>query len=127
MFWILNCLPIFIHLLLLPFWYFEKNPGTVSLIEIVLGSLIIPLYLIIMNSKFINKINMQKFIIILLLMMFISIIGNLIAYFNWGIVTGNLFHPDSETVHIIKLQMLVSIIVIFIGWIITFFIKRKFN
>jgi hypothetical protein len=44
--------------------------------------------------------------------------------FNWGISTGILTTPDSETVIIIKSQIYTSTIIILVGWIILSLIKK---
>ena len=58
-------------------------------------------------------------------MISLTLLGHIISYFNWGISTGNLWNPDSETVHIIMLQITTSLIIIILGWIIACLIKNK--
>lgn len=123
--WLYYLIPIAVHILFLPFWFMGKGTGNTALIELVVGALIIPIYLIIISFKFVDKISMGRFVTVLLLMIGITVIGNLISYCNWGISTGKLLTPDSETVLIAKMQIIISIIVVSIGWIIASLIKSK--
>ncbi len=123
--WLYNLIPIIVHISLLPFWFLEKNAGITGLIELAIGVLVIPIYLVIINFKFFDKISAGKFVILLLLMIGINVIGHLISYFNWGLSTGNLLTPDSETVHIIKLAIVASTIILTVGWITACLIKSR--
>lgn len=117
-------IPISIQLILLPFWFIDEDI-IVSWIGLAIGAIVTPIYLIIISFKFIDKISAKSFLGMLLLMIGIAILVCLLNYFNWGLSTGNLLSPDSETALIIKIQMVVSSAIIMVGWIITFIIKRK--
>lgn len=123
--WFYYLIPIVIHLMFLPFWFLPQKGATVTLLEMVMGTIVIPVYLIIINFKFADKINMGKFTILLLLMIGITVAGHLIGYFNWGISTGNLFSPDSETLLIIRMQIIASTIIVTVGWIIVCLVKSR--
>lgn len=117
-------IPIIIHLIFLPFWVLDKN-GIVALVEIFIGTVIIPVYLIIISTKSFSDLGINKFFILLATMLFVETTGIIIEYFNWGIVTGNLLKPDSETVLIVKIQMIISSIIIIVGWFIIGLIKNN--
>ena len=121
-------IPVIVHLMFLPFWLLDipsASSAGVSLIELLLGTLVIPIYLIIISYKYLNKVSIGKFLYFLLLMISLTLLGHIISYFNWGISTGNLWNPDSETVHIIMMQITTSLIIIILGWIIACLIKNK--
>lgn len=117
-------IPIIIHLLFLPFWFLGTNSSMVSLVELVIGTLVIPIYLIIISVKFADKISTGKFIV-LLSMIGITVLGHFIQYFNWGISTGNFFSPDSVTLLISRNTIITSTIIVTVGWIIVFLIKNR--
>lgn len=116
--------PLITHVLFLPILSFEKFSSITSLIEMILGAIVIPIYLIIVSSIYIPKITFGKFIKYLLFMLAISIVGICVAYFNWGVLTGDFFKPDSETVLLTQIQIQISSIIIFVGWIISCIIKK---
>lgn len=122
--WLYYLVPIAIQLILLPFWFIDKG-AIVSLIGLAIGAVMTPIYLIIISFKFVEKISAGSFVGILLLMIGIAILACLINYFNWGLSAGNLLSPDSETVLIIKMQMVVSSAIVIVGWIVAFIIKSK--
>lgn len=109
-------IPIVIHLLFLPLLFVENIAADACLVEMIIGTVVIPIYLIIISLKFTDKINVKNFATILLLIENVAIIGILISYFNWGISSGHLFSPDSETVYLLKWQMNISSIIIIVGW-----------
>lgn len=123
--WLYYVIPIIVHIFCLPFWFIEKNPGNTAIFEMILGMLIIPMYLIIISFKYITIFNLGNFFKMLFLMIGIVVLGNLIFYFNWGISTGKLLAPDSETILILKYQMIISSCILLVGWIIIFLIKSK--
>jgi hypothetical protein len=124
MLWLYYIIPVILRFLLLPLWYWEKNPGNASTLEMALGILVIPIYLIIVSAKSIRGVSMGKFIAYLLLMLLIAIVGDLTGYLNWGVSTGNLFTPDSATLLIVRWQIILSSIVVTLGWCIVCIVKR---
>lgn len=120
--WVYYLLPIVIHLLFLPFWLLDVD---ISIIEILAGTFIVSIYLIAVFGIKMSSFSPGKFILILIIMLAITNLGIAIEYFNWGIVTGYLLKPDSETVYLTKLQMNIASIIVIIGWIIMSIIKRK--
>lgn len=119
----LYTIPILMHLLFLPFWLIKKNFANISLIELIMGAVIVPLYLLIVSIKFIDIVNVNKrwTLISMIIIIFVS---DFINYFNWGVSTGNFFHPDSETILIIKYEVFFSVVFIILGWTIFCFIKK---
>ena len=124
--WICYAIPIIVHILCLPFWFTEKNPGNVAIFEIILGIFIVPVYLILISSKYVTTFSLRKFLELFFLMIGISVMGNLIFYFNWGISTGKLLMPDSETILILKYQIIISSCILMVGWIIMFVAKSRY-
>ena len=125
---LLYLIPVIVYLMFLPFWLLDLpsvSSAGVSLIELLLGTLVIPIYLIIISYKYLNKVSIGKIIYFLLLIISLTLLGHIISYFNWGISTRNLWNPDSETVHIIMLQIMTSLIIIILGWIMACLIKNK--
>jgi len=115
--------PIIVHLILSLFW-FLKIGYTLSLFELLISTLVTPIYLIIVYSKFTKKFkntfkfelgNMVKSVVFLL-MIGITIAGYIIQYFNWGMSTGYLYKPDSESILILKQSAILSIVILIIGW-----------
>lgn len=103
--------PLLFHLLCTPIWYLDISMTVwiwLSLFEKFVGILIIPVYLSILSIKkpLFEKTFFQVCILILL-----CCVGPFIEYLNWGISTGWFFTPDSETVLIIKMEILISIII----------------
>ena len=62
---LLYLIPIIVHLMFLPFWLLDipsvRSTG-VSLIELLLGTIVIPIYLIIISYKYLNKVSICKFL-----------------------------------------------------------------
>lgn len=124
--WICYVIPIIVHILCLPFWFTEKNPGNMAIFEMILGIFIVPVYLILISFKYVTTFSLRKFLELFFLMIGISILGNLIFYFNWGISTGKLLMPDSETILILKYQIIISSCILMVGWIIMFVAKSRY-
>ena len=122
--WICYLIPIVIHLLFLPFWFLAEG-GTLSLIEILIGTVGIPIYLIFVSYKLVDDLDAGNFFLVLFIMLVVTIFGILIHYFNWGITTGNLLKPDSATVLIIKSEILIASIIVIVGWIVAYMIKHR--
>jgi hypothetical protein len=127
MLWMYYLIPIGVHLLFLPFWYLGNQTQNVSIAEMAVGAIIIPIYLIIVSAKLLNEVIISKCTILLLLMLLVAIAGIIVSYFNWGISTGNLLEPDSVTILILKYQMIASSVIITVGWIITCFVKSRMS
>lgn len=122
--WIYYLIPVVIHLLFLPFLFLERN-GEISLIEIFVGTIVVPIYLVIVSYKLLDHFSMSKFFPMLLIILVVTILGIVISYFNWGITTGNLLKPDSETIHITNWQMIIASIIVIIGWAVAYIIKHR--
>ena len=120
--WVYYLIPIAVHLLFLLPWFLINN-WMVSLIEIFIGTVVIPIYLITISNKLLDNFGTREFFVKLVIMLGITILGIVISYFNWGITTGNLLNPDSETIYILKLEMVISSIIVIVSWIIIYFTK----
>ena len=119
--WIYYLIPIVIHLFFLPFWFLAKD-GTLSLIEIFIGTVVNPVYLIFVSYKLLDT---GRFFFVLFVMLVVTILGIVIHYFNWGITTGNLLKPDSATVLIIRSEILIASIIVIVGWTVVYMIKNR--
>lgn len=125
---ILYIIPIIVHISLLPVHFIDGNRGYTELAEAALGIIIVPIYLIIVSLKFTKRDCFKSYISQLLIMFVISVIGNIISYVNWGISTGNLLCPDSETVLLTRLQIITALSIIVIIWsVVCIVIKIKNN
>ena len=111
-------------MMFLPFWFLVKG-GTLSLIEILIGTVVIPIYLIIVSYKLLDDLGFARFFLVLFMMLVVTILGIVISYFNWGISIGNLLKPDSETVLIIKSEMFIALIIVIVGWTVAYMIKHR--
>lgn len=74
---------------------------------------------------FLEKISIGRILALFFIMLVIVILGSLMVYFNWGISTGFLWKPDSETILLTKIQIYFSAIIVTIGWVIACIIKTK--
>ena len=113
---ILYIIPIIVHISLLPVHFIDGKTGYTGLVEAALGIIIIPVYLTIVSLKFTNRVCFKSYILQLLIMFVVSVIGNIISYVNWGISSGNLLCPDSETVLLIRLQIITALSIIVVIW-----------
>lgn len=122
--WICYFIPIVVHLIFLPF-LFSEGSGGIMLVEIFVGTILAPIYLVIVSYNRLEHFSMSKFFPALLIILTATILGILMIYFNWGIVTGNLLKPDSETIHITNWQIIIASMIAIVGWIIVYMIKRR--
>ena len=95
------------------------------MIELALSTIVSPIYLIIIDYKLCGKLSLGNAIIWWFFMLFIVLIGQSIHYIYWGLSSGNLMKPDSETVLILQLAIITSTIILTAGWIIACTIKSK--
>ncbi len=122
--WLYNLIPIVSQFLFLPFWFFDDN-GIVSLLEITVCTVVFPVYLVVIYCKFSDCFSMLRAFQILFVMLVITLIDSAVYYFNWGISTSNLLTPDSSTMLIMRIQIIISLAIVIIGWIIVFFVKNR--
>lgn len=126
MFYILNFIPILINILFLPFWWLEKifewPTGCISCFQMLLNAFAIPIFLCVINAVYIMK-EKKNIWLCLIIMVMIIFIDALILYINWGITSGNMFHPDSMTVGLLQLIIKIPLAVIFIG-VVVFFVYK---
>ena len=122
--WLYYLFPILIDLLFLPLYFFDTN-GIAALIEMFICTIVTPIYLVIVSYNSLNNVSISSFFKNLIVMLVIVLSGILITYFNWGISTSKLLMPDSETVLLTQIQIIVSLVLVIVGWTIACFIKRK--
>ena len=119
--WLYYLIPILSQFLFLPFWFFDDN-GVVSLIELAVCTVVIPIYLIIVCYKFSDCFIMLKRLAVMIV---ITLIDSAVYYFNWGISTSNLLTPDSSTLLIMQIQIIISSAIVVIGWAAVPLIKNR--
>lgn len=117
--WIYYLIPIVLHLIFLLFWFRNQN-AEIALIEMFVGTIAVPIYLIIVSYKLLYHFSINSFLPMLSIILAVTILGIVISYFNWGITTGNLLKPDSGTIHLTKLQIMIASIIVIIGWTVTY-------
>lgn len=125
---VLYCfIPIALQLTIFRYLWFNvgtENITNISLISTVFATIVTPVYLLIGFYIFNRKLNMGTFIFSLLVILAADLMGCFSDYYNWGIYTGYLYFPDSETVHLVKTFTVFSILLILLGAFFMFFIKK---
>lgn len=99
-------------------WLFE-DMGTIALFEMLVAAFAVPCYLIVINTKEINK-KRRKILWLYILFLYAcvcSLVSVYFHYFNWGIISGDLLNPDSETVYIRELIIEVNLLAL-AAWLI---------
>ncbi|MDR2942675.1 MAG: hypothetical protein LBV17_08820 [Treponema sp.] len=84
----------------------------VAVLEIFYNIIINPLYLIIINMVHSMKFKKKLFIVNILLMILSCLLGLLLYYFNFGIMTGDLLKLDVAMLNILNLKCILIIIII---------------
>lgn len=120
MYYLLSFSPNLVNVILLLLWYFGAkynfcSIGKASDYQGLLNVFIVPLFLVILNIYFINKKKVNWYVSIVLILLVI-VINGAIMYLNWGLSTGNLLNPDSETVMVaIYVNTMLPIIIAVLG------------
>jgi hypothetical protein len=86
-----------------------------ALIANFVAPIVLPLYLLIVNTKvaFLHK---RKFFLLNVLFILISLLFLfLIDYLAWGIHSKRLLHPDAETIYIVFLEVQIATIIFVLG------------
>ena len=117
-------LPLFVHVLIVPFWFIEKYAYSVSTVEIIMSTVLIPIYLVVVSAKQIIEISTYQFIRQIQKMGVVVYTGLIIQYFAWGFSTGRTFKPDSGTVALAYTQIVISTAIISLGLLTIFIAKR---
>ena len=122
---ILNIIPIIFQLLFFPLWYLDCNwfgaDGIWSLIEFAVNMLIVPVYLVAVNSiQF--KINLKSILINIIYMILISIASTGLHFLKWWlsgawIGTTRIGGIDSITIALTQFEMLFSVVFISVLWL----------
>lgn len=129
MYLLLNFIPVFINMLLFPLalkYEFQDVWGSSSIyiLRIPLNILIIPIYLLIVNIIAMVK-KSKRTLPCSMLMCVVIILNSIITYIDWGLNTGLLWNPDSETVMVaIYVETVFPILIVLFGMLI-FHIIRK--
>lgn len=110
----INFLPVIVfHLILLPIWLVPSLWG-VTIVSQIVTTLFLPYFLIELNTNH-NLIRGKKLFIINWLLVSIStLVSFSLSYLNWGLASGGILNPDSETILILRWELTSSIILIFI-------------
>ena len=106
--------PILFNIILIPFGFILQEKWVIMILHMLVNTFFSPIYLLIILFPLLN-VKLYSLIKYFCLNCFMSCCGVLIEYINWGAFTGYLFEPDSETIHIMKLQILTSTILFVIG------------
>jgi hypothetical protein len=91
---------IVMNVVFLPFWYL-REPDLVPIVEAFMNIFILPVFLAILNAKYFREGKIKNFLILYFIVPISCLIGQLCGYVNWGISTGNLWHPDGETIGLV--------------------------
>lgn len=119
---------IFEGLLLLAVYFMPRNNYAVDILValslplMLCNAIIIPLYFVYIISKSYSH-NCLILIFKFLLALFINACCCSITYVTWGISTGHLYSPDSETVLIINSEMCVAAAIFILSFVLLF-VKR---
>lgn len=135
----INFIPFFLIILLGAIIEFYGHPFLIngnSLWEILLTiyiflliPIVFPSYLLYKNTQLaISSNNKNIFPEVLLIVILVST-AIFLQYVVWGIISNLLFHPDGETIALLKLEFYAALIVIFLGYLISsvvlYFTNRK--
>jgi len=97
------------------------NNDTISLINL----LIIPVYMLFANCKLVKFNSIHKRFSCYLWMIFLVATGHILEYYFWGVRTGGLLNPDSETLLIMSYKFKFAICIVSSIWYFWFGINRK--
>lgn len=113
---LLYLLPIIRNGLTLPLCGYYED-WKIFLVQMVTNAIITPIYMVFAVSMIIKKFNIG----VLILSLLVILVGIMVLYISWGITTGYILKPDSETILLLKYQILISFAIFIVGY----FIKRK--
>lgn len=111
-----NILPVLaIHLILLPLWFihtpfFEYN---VSLGEMLINLVVVPLYLIILNFRYAVQEGKRNFFPYMATAWGVTLASNAFSYLNWGLATGRFF-SEGGTFDLFQLIYTINFVTILI-------------
>jgi hypothetical protein len=106
-----------VHFVLFFLWYWDVKFDVyiMFLPNLIVNVFGLPYLLLKINYRLSLKYRQQDFIFNTLLIIILSLIGHGFSYFNWGITTGYLKKPDPATIGILKMEYIISLIVIIVG------------
>lgn len=113
---LLFSLPVILQLSLSPLWFLLENCGTLSFIVTIINSVVSPLYFWVIIARKKND-SFSKVFTSFLISFGICIMCSFLRYCNWGISTGYLFTPDSLTIFILKVEVVMAGSILALGLI----------
>ena len=126
---ILFLLPLIIHIISSTICVFWWDIGVLGMFELIADSIIIPLYFILVIEQTMDKCEGRRCFLKLATKIIIAFIVNVlcisISFVSYGVSTGYLLNPDSETVLICKYEIFTAAITLLLGLIVVYLKKRK--
>ena len=119
---VLYFIPVFIQIILIPFWYKIGYKYIDASIISILTCLLTPIYLVIINLVFGNY--KQGIIFLHIGMLAIIGLGVLFSHIGWGMLSRDFFNPDPMTVAFEKFYLQFGAIVVLISFIVSFIVKQ---
>ena len=134
---LLNCIPIILHLMFIPLWMdynWLVTNGWWSLSEALFNILIVPIYLVIVNSRR-YKVSLKNIIISNAYMVAIAFACPCLKFLKWWFAGGKITYEihgsiDNMTIELIHCEMYIACIFVVFLWNTVntiFFIKEKRN
>ena len=126
---ILFLLPLIIHIISSTICIFWLDIGVFGMIELITDSIIIPLYftLVIEQTmvKCVDACGLLKLVVSFFIAFIINMLCISISFVSWGVSTGYLLNPDSETVLIYKYEIFAVSIILLLGLVVVCLRKCK--
>ena len=94
-----------------------------ALVELLFNVFIAPIMLIFLNAKLCLWRHLWSSMLFIIPMLIVLVAEIALGYLRWGIQTGNLYKPDSETLLVVQSEILWASIITFVGWFIICIIK----
>ncbi|KKD52968.1 hypothetical protein C400_21425 [Paenibacillus sp. ICGEB2008] len=93
---------------------FLKNYGLLLFFSAMGTTIIIPFCLVVINGWFNKDHNNYYFIKNWILIPISTLLSHALNYMNWGLSSQSILHPDSETLLILKWEVIISLLVVLI-------------
>lgn len=111
------CLELILYFL----WFLDAkyDLNVIGLVQIFISSVVIPGYSAKINHHhhMSLKKNQKGFSADIFLTIIVSMIGIGWGYLNWGLTTGYLKEPDNDTLGVIELEIIVSLIITVLAYL----------
>jgi len=124
-FLVFAAIPIVVALCFHPLWVLSKEArGAITMLTYIMDFLVTPSFLVFIIWWFgvTKKVSLLLCIPLCILVNASSIA---IQYWNWGSSTGRLLSPDSTTVMITQLKLLISTAILLLGSLIIATVKQR--